>query len=528
MFTSQLLQFYAWLNSADDSQPDFDALFKEPISETTFKEADKESLRVVRSQRIPGNVSDASPGSVVAFRLDKAGFDDFCDQLRSHFDADKQSALAFLLAGCDFLVGRPANEASLEKLNRLFSYLIPLSIEDAESFYESDEAQEFIQASIKNYAALSAPLVAYYQHALAALGDVPHPENLLPLYEKSWIDSFVKTAAFLLWLLEKKVSANQIITSGMLDKFVLYHCVEIDRVAEFYRFLQGYDVAKPLVKVVDTALVPRTADFRSLISETAETRLTGLRVALEHHGELSETPTAVKPSFVERIRLSFDIPELHNPVLYEKLFGNDYWFFLIAHYAKQRQPAIEKILRDKFNVEESATSAQLKQLNEFIVSLQKQDNKAVLLQTVANLLTDKTAKLLIERGNIGVFFLVPHKLSLLSLLSEANASDYIDNVVTSSETDLDKIGLLFTLLTSLPQSSGSLPIQKLLLAPLIDLLFENHNFGLHQVIGPIARIVQQYPELQLVVQDKLMVLVEAINQAVDSLSEVNQDSIRDS
>ena len=551
-FDSSLLQFYAYLHGQGfDADFDVRTLFRNSISEKEIAEARselksklpeiiKENTRQARLKHFDKSgaekVSAESSASAAQDVLDEDDFARFCDSLEKGIkdQPDAPGCLPVIRVGMAHLLKllessqksshesseNPPSEVLVSKLKNLFSSFVSLSVAEAEAWYETEEVQDCMGKSLPIYRALSRPLIAVYQGQLESLGDIAHPEGLIPLFAKSWMGSCVKMAASLLWMLEKKVSPEKIISSGILDQFFLYYSSE-EAVLPFYKLLQEYEKAEPLVRRVDQTFIPSYKAQPVFSGHALETRLTGQREPIY------STSTELFPQLL-REEVSLTLPAEHHAETYEALFGEEYWFSLIAYYQKEPIEAIQRILKKKLNVDELAGPDALKQLNAFILALSRQDNKSTLLKIVAGLLGDDTAEKLIQGQHNAVFLLTPYKSFLQHKLSVENATYLIDSITRGQESDLDKITMLQTLffaLNALNQSHRSLEIQALFLGALLDLMLKNNSHGFDEIKFRLSKFVQ-LPLLERVVNDKVAVLVVELDKVIGEMgASISEDTI---
>src|SRR3990167_1740627 len=373
---------------------------------------------------------------------DYAGLVDFIEFIRGQNEQAHPNPLQVTLS---YLLQHPETAThSLDAFNILLMIWLSTKPNEGCAWYEDDDVQETLLSNHQEiHLALGRQVTEHYQQEARALfKSVENPLGLLPLFAEHY-DNPQRIAAFIIGLLERKVTADVIIKSGLFHEYLLGN---IDRmgtssnpVTQLYRLLNTFAIAEPLSSQakLTSVMTARGANeaFKNYSLDGAEH--SGHEAKALQRTELSPITFNAVPQ-----------PDAFKP--FYNLFGQRFLLNLLSLYSTSRDAGAKQLLEQQLNnlSSEGVSQQELVQL----LNVLAREDKEPLLRAVAELLQETTITALIESGNFAVFHLILFKAGLLGKLNPAQVQRYIGSL-KPSDNQFDHLILLRTMLLQLKDRS---------------------------------------------------------------------------
>ncbi|WP_133126888.1 hypothetical protein [Legionella nagasakiensis] len=445
-----LCELFSWVNSRDGSMEAIhgvvarDAFRAEQALALAKRRELVAKLRVLRYESPSDSTAIAEALRQIEIHESFLVFIRFCERKLETHDTYSliQLGLEYVLSlEADALIDVQKNE----QCARLFQAFLVHEKERACAFYEENKPR--LNKVIHEIMAVER-VKAFLADLSDALMHQREPKGVAHLF-KGYIDDTEKLAASVLWLVQRGVSAEDIIKTGLLHDFMLYHLSYL------------HDSDSPVSHLY--ALLNHFPEARTLIEEAAKVRCEDRgfqRYALT--GVLSEEELESVES--QMCPAEFTAASENFTVLY-RLFEEPFLYTALAWYAKTNDEVCAAFLRETLN--QTFHPEQLSTLINGIASISSPE----LLEKLASLLEDETLERLVSLQHGSVFHLVAYKPSLCHKISTIDIRDYLQKMPAgaSSFESISQLMALFAVFRNI-HSSAAVPvfeaiIDKLLLHP---------------------------------------------------------------
>lgn len=448
MIISLILQ---WINSDQIDTPF-------PTHQLTSFELAKEEIQTKEINR----------QLIAQARIAKLGAATFTDQEKleqSHqllnfieFSRDyvKDENSNLLLPALNYLLATPKEKqppSSKEKILFLFKQLIHEDKKGALDFYHKNAGllahHDEVNLLVARVSKLDKALPIVKQQLLSlknALKDQEYPLGLGSLVKEEFIDSTEQYAAFILWLIQRRVPVRKIIATHLLHDFMRYNLSYLDLPNSEINHL--YDILNEF------------PEARALIAEARKVSC----------GERGFIKFALDGSRREHLRLieaqpvvwAFS-PTTDNFSALAELFAHSFLPAALNWFAHTKNLAWFDLLYNHLN-QPSVIASQLPALINYIARQAKPELSMVL----ASLIDDSTTEQLAANHDGAVLYLLAYKPSLIQQIQTEDVKAYIEQMAAG--TAIDTIMQLTVLLKSL--LSFEHPSASIVFEALIDNLYQ--------------------------------------------------------
>ncbi|KTD36955.1 Ankyrin repeats (3 copies) [Legionella longbeachae] len=406
------------------------------------------ALRILRFENPSDSVGITNASRQIEHHENFLRFMQFC---RAKFETHE--AYSLIQLGLEYLLSLEEDSAIAiprqEKCTQLFHAFLEHQKEQAHAFYEANKAKlnEEIHAmvAVENVKTFLADLSVGLKHQGVPLG-VAH------LF-KCYLDDTEKFAASLLWLVRQGVTAKDIVKTGLLHEFMLYHLSYL------------HDSESPVLGLY--SVLKRFPEAELLIAEAA-------RVRCEDRGFQRYNLTGVvpvDPDVLESVEAEMPAPEFtatpENFALLHELFNGPFTYSALLWYAASNHEAGAAFLREALN--RGLRPEQLSALINGIASL----NSPELLEKLASLLADATVEHLASLKHGSVFHLVTYMPALCRKISTMDMGDYLQKIPADTSA-FDYIAQLMALFLVFRNTSSTVAVP--VFEAIIDKLLSHPEF----------------------------------------------------
>ncbi|QMT61508.1 ankyrin repeat domain-containing protein [Legionella sp. PC997] len=412
-------------------------------------------------------------------------FMDYLQFCRKTFEENPQDSL-FLIT-LKYLLPKVDKENSLlhAKLFKLFRALLQEDSDHTLNFYQQNEAlfknlpeiQKCVDSELHNQKFIDD--IQQVEHHLSLfnkkLSQQKNPLGIIGLC-RDWISDTQKFAAFILWLVQRNTSPEQILQTYLLHDFLKYNLFtlhsEDNEVFLLYALLNHFPEAKPLVEAVKKT----SSDERGFQSYSLQ------GVFSEH--ELQNIPQKEEP-------LQFTLTATNFSALYE-LFGTTFLHAALVTCEEDTDSKWVEALRHTLNEAETLT----KVLPGLINVIARESSPAI-LEHLACLIDDQHAQELLSNNEGAIFYLLPYKPKLSEYINEKNISEFIQQITLKHTSDPELIFQLMALFLILSKKKG--PVTQLVFQAIIDNLVQ-HPFLLED--ERLLRQLKRYPDCEAILSQR--------------------------
>ncbi|MFO2971494.1 hypothetical protein SCO12_08515 [Legionella pneumophila serogroup 10] len=420
-------------------------------------------------------------------------FMDYLQLYKQEFVKDEKNTV-FLIALRNLLSQSHEEQLRLmPKINELFRVLLQDNKESTLSFYDKNKelfrhcteiqekvAFELLQQKIEADSKSVISQLDYFNEQLA------YQENPLGIIAlcRNWIGETEKIAAFILWMLERKVSVEKILLTNLLQDFLKYHLFTLhskdNEVSRLYSLLSRFPETKELVMAVQ-----RISCGEIMFQQYS---LDGI-----FRGEnLPAIPLEIP-------HLQFSLSRDNFIALY-RTFGPAFLTAGVATATNHSDVVWLDMLKHTLNQPET-----LKLLPD-IINIIAREYSPKILKTLAELITDSTAHQLLILNQSCVFHLLQHKPRLLHDITEEHVIEYIQHLTRLDTHDPEIIYQLMALFRVLLKKTH--PATKAVFEAIIDNLV-NHP----QLLEDEELLTQfkKYPDCELLLEERCEHLQKQLN-----------------
>ena len=357
----------------------------------------------------------------VNWLLEQRLADDFNKFLTSCFTATQPNVswFAAVLAYCQTTHKHSA------KSEVLFHLWLQQDKNKAIKYYEDELQLTWLEQ--ENWSAIQL-LVNYYLQQFNLLEEETNPASIIPLINQF---DFEYIAAAVLWLMERSIDPNILISSGLLDKFFIYNADQLENIHHLYRFLQAYQTTPTLMQQIQTltqlirkeSIPQKNSQFRGYTQYT-------LSGQIQHNPQSESSSTDDGRQHIEftqtpRTPITI-IPSNYSAKLYISLFGIEHWRCFLDNLLQHPENlALQQLLTDALNPHNQEDIPCVGQL---LSHVNNHSDKTRLLNKIATLCTPETIKRLIAAKQVSAFFLIPYKQSLWDQLSLDTLNSYLSDL----------------------------------------------------------------------------------------------------
>lgn len=312
-------------------------------------------------------------------------------------------------------------QAQACKITALFKALVKDKPEEAKALYTAEfqtlhlypEVEESLNITdiIKDCQALTKSF-SQQEHALdVSMLLRPRIEDAEPM------------AAALLWLCQRNLPVEQIIQSGLLHDFALYHLVSLSEannpIQRLYRYLYHFEESKALAELAETYRCETRGFERYTLS-----------------GVLQQT-ALLKTCSIYYPAIKFSINAANFEQLYQS-FGLVFLQLALVFEKNTASPEWGSYIKDLINKEDMRPK-----LIQLIKTLALVEPK--LLEALASQIQEETLERLLEGGEGAVLHLLPYKIYLSSRIKEPEVRHYLATLKEKDKEALDTIPALLAL-----------------------------------------------------------------------------------
>lgn len=339
-------------------------------------------------------------------------------------------------------------DSTAAKINKIVLLWLKEDKEKALGFYTQNEKvlKEIQPITLAVELAIATDqAVEYLAELTAQLSTEEHAITLAPLFFPL-IQDTEKFAGAILWL-SQRVSAEHILQTDLLQKFMAYHVVFLDSddspIKLLYRLLSQFSEAEALVKAAGH--VPCVG------MGIAETSITGMR----------STPDKLSPVEIMPPSLVLTPTKENFNALY-RMFGINFLKLALEGYAKYQSEKWHHILFGFLNRD-------IEHLPVFINFIAM--NAPTNLEVLASLMSEATIENLITQQSGAVWHFLPYRPALLTQLSSSNTALYLEGVRSQDATTFELLLQLTTLFSALCGANKAAAI--LVYESILDIVLEH-------------------------------------------------------
>ncbi|KTC91804.1 Ankyrin repeats (3 copies) [Legionella drozanskii LLAP-1] len=369
----------------------------------------------------------------------------------------KDESCDLLLSALSYLLLIPQEKQppkSEEKILFLFNQLIHEDKAAALDFYNQNNAlfanhneiNQHVDRVIKLGKAL--PLV---KHQLAELKNIlknqENPLGLVNLIKEESVDNTEKYAAFILWLIQRRVPVKQIIASHLLHDFMCYHLAYLGspqcEINHLYDILNEFPEAQSLIAEAKKVSCGERGFLKFALDGSRG----------ENLRQVEALPVAWEFS-----------PNTDNFTALVDLFSQSFLPAAVIWFAQTENPDWFDLLNRHLN-QPVVIANQLPALINYVGRL----NKPLLASVLAKLIDDSTAEQLAANHDGAILYLLADKPSLIQQIQTEDVHAYIKQM--SATANIDTIMQLLVLLKILIRNQH--PSANIVFDALIDNLYHH-------------------------------------------------------
>lgn len=499
--TNLLMDLYLWMRSpANDSLPELTSITKltnealnNEINITLTRRRDLVCMESNKFAPEKAKVANTK-GSPQALN-DLKACDEFMELLQrfkkaleenSAFTVEKIYDLVFLC-----LESSKFNHPwKVGKAQTLFANFLSINAEAALDWYQAH------QAFAKTLASGISFLVRAYQEEqqikdtvacvaarkieiLSLLELEKNVAGILPLFEKE-VSDVVQYAALLLAALDKDTRIEQIIHSGLLNRFVAFHFPHASRenneIEQLVNILKMFPEAKALVDIVK---------------------------------ELFENYLQFPQSYQKRAGFFFPTLIERNLTNLACLFNEHFLMAVCLHVVKSKDLRVKQWLKSYLNSRKPANLAA------FVSFVGKNQEIEVLkLLTTSEFISTSTWQKLLPQHKDALFYLVAYHPAILAALSDAkNLESYLNTLKNNNQDIHESMAQLAELLKNIKK--GNSQAKSLLLSEILNLILANPSLADD---NSLVRLIACEAESQAdLIKTRMLELYEDFEKELDEL-----------
>ncbi|KTC91136.1 hypothetical protein [Fluoribacter dumoffii] len=460
------------------------------LCETELSQAQKTNRRLLADIRVARS-SNRDTHDLITNLKQHNVFMDYLEFCRKKFEENSKCSL-FLIT-LNYLLSQD-NSLYPTKLNALFFALLQEDKETILSFYQAN------QGLFKDHPEIIKRVTAEqnkqkYEEAikrvelhLARLSDKfatqKHPLGITGLC-REWVGDTELFAALILWLVQRQVSTNDILSTYLLHDYLKYYLFtlhsEDNEVSRLYALLSHFPEASELVQAAQKTCSDEQAFQQYALDGT---------LAGEELTEISKKHYPVQFSLT-----STNFLALH------ELFGQN---FLIAAIASEQKNSTWLGMLIKTLNQPRIIADELPG----IINCVAREYSPRTLGHLAQLIDDETAQQLFRNNNGAVFYLLPYKPKLITHINEENVADFIQNL-TQGTTSSEIIFQLMALFSIIAKKKN--PSAQLVFETILDNL--HHHPALLED-EDFVRQLKKYPDCQKIIDRKCKEIREQVKACI--------------
>ncbi|WP_454782157.1 ankyrin repeat domain-containing protein [Legionella sp. WA2022007384] len=424
-------------------------------------------------------------------------FMDYLQFCKNEFEENPQDSI-FLIT-LKYLLPKADKENPFlnTKLNALFGALMQEDSGNTLKFYQQNEALFKDRSEIQNRVESELHQQRFndaikrvernLSYLSNKLSNQTNPLGIIGLC-RDWIGDTEQFTALILWLLQRKVSSEQILQAYLLHDFLKYNLFtlhsEDSEVFHLYALLNHFPEAKLLVEDAHKT----GSDERGFQNYTLD--------GFFSEQELQHIQRKQQP-------LQFSLNATNFSALHE-LFGAAFLIAAVITSEEHTHSEWLETLRDTLNKAETRT----KELPGLINVIAREFSPAI-LEYLAHLIDDQNAQELLSNNEGAVFYLLPYKPKLSEYINEENVTEFIHQITLKHTSDPELIFQLMALFSLLSKKKGA--VTQLVFQAIIDNLVQ-HPLLLED--EKLLRQLRRYPNCKAILSQQSEQIKQRVTECI--------------
>ncbi|WP_173237208.1 ankyrin repeat domain-containing protein [Legionella antarctica] len=441
-----------------------------PIVIQKLEETIRALIQMIRIQKLVPLETKLAPSAASSSIKDIDNCLAFLNYCQTTLQSNRNET-AYSLALRYFVEKEQATVWPEEKINAVFSHYLEQNKEDALELYTTHE--DYFNEHTPGMKNIISNIEVTLE--LERFRELLRLENnllgIIPLSTQLFAEPN-QLAAFLLLLLERGISTEELIESHVLHTFLAYHitslCSPESEIKQLYKVLGWYKTDELITQ-----------------AHTTTASIANYHVAYSLTGEQQDISPPAPNALESSVTFTIDEQNFRN---LHALFGDAFLTTALQFFRTNKNEGLAGLLRQTFD------ELMLKQTAQFINNTAT--TNPAWLETLAELLNAPLVIKLIDARFGAIFYLARYKPEVFARINDISAlKAYIEDLLKSDTSIYEQLNQLTNLLQTFINNQGNKEAQALLYTSILDITLDNTRLHDSSIINFLSKNAGSYKEL---------------------------------